>query len=122
MKKNRSLALKIFLVSVLFYLSVVDVIYVSTYFSDKRDISELKTKLVAVKSENAKLESQIKNSSNPAFIEKIAREKLMLAKKGETIVYFRTDKKNGTNIKRDAAKRSNFFEKLLHKLLHLFQN
>lgn len=120
MKKNRRLVLKIFLISVLFYLSVVDVIYISTYFSDKRDISELKTKLVAVKSENAKLESQIKNSSNPEFIEKIAREKLMLAKKGETIIYFRTDKKN--SIKQNATKRSNFFENLLHKLLHLFQN
>ncbi len=118
MKKNKKLALKIFLISALFYLSVVDIVYISTYFNDKRDISELKTKLASIKSENAKLESQIKNSSNPAFIEKIAREKLMLAKKGETVIYFKPESKPAK--KETETEKSNFFKKMLYKLLHLF--
>ncbi len=119
MKNNKHIALKIFLISALFYLSVVDIIYIATYFSDTKNIASLKEKLQTLQTENKRLDENIENSSNPQFIEKIAREKLMLAKKGETVIYFETtgEKTNGKTV----SKKSNFFKKILYKLLHLFQ-
>ncbi len=118
--KNKNLALKIFLFSALFYLSVVDVVYIATYFNDKKAIHMLKTKLQALQTQNRQLDEDIENSSNPEFIEKFARENLMLAKEGETVIYFKEKEKNP--LSKHSEKKSNFFKKMLYKVLHLFQN
>lgn len=52
----------------------------------KNEAKKMRQKLEELKSENKKLKEEEKNLQNPFYIEKLAREKLGLAKKGE-IVY-----------------------------------
>ncbi len=49
-------------------------------------VREVEKKLRELKLENEKLKEQERNARNPFYLEKLAREKLGLAKKGE-IVY-----------------------------------
>ncbi len=108
--------------SAVFYLFVVDVIYIATYFGDKKEIANLKMQLASVQSENKILKEKIKDSQTPAFIEKFARENFMLAKKGETVIYFAAKEKKNTVKPVTEEKNPGIFEKIWLKLLHLFQN
>ncbi len=112
-------ALLIFLIALLIYLSVETVITARYYVNDKKDVAKLRNEVAALKNENADLKNELSNSSTEIFIEKEAREKLALAKKGETIVYFRwkETKRKVQNNKNE----KNFFKNIWDNLLKLFK-
>ena len=118
MKKHIN-ALLIFLIALLVYLSIEVAITAKYYINDKRSVAELQNKITTLKNENAALKNELANSSTEAFVEKEAREKLALAKKGETIVYFKweetKEKEQNNKIKK------NFFENIWDSLLKLFK-
>jgi len=118
MKRQSINALLIFLISLLIYLSVEVVITTRYYLESKKAVIMLRNKVAELKTENTNLKNEIANSSSEAFIEKEARERLMLAKKGETIIYFTfkpTEEKPQTT-----KEKENFFKNILHNLLKLF--
>lgn len=51
----------------------------------KNEVKKMEQKLEELKSENEELKEEEKNLQNPFYIEKLAREKLGLAKKGEVV-------------------------------------
>lgn len=66
-----------------------------------RDLLELKEGNEALKSENQEMRREIKSlTSDPRAIEKIAREKLRMAKPGETIYQIVRDQKTGPSGRR----------------------
>ena len=66
-----------------------------------RDLIKLKEGNDALKSENKEMRREIKSlTSDPLAIEKIAREKLRMAKPGETIYQIVRDQKTGAPARR----------------------
>ena len=118
--KSRNIILILLLFAILLKVGTFAFINVVSYIEDNKKIQLLQKELKELNNENDWLTYKIKYASSNAFIEKYAREKLMLAKKGETVVYFDFD--DNTETKASAEKQSeNFFKKMLDKLLHLFQ-
>ena len=121
MKNKKHLIFLILIVALLAKASVFAFVNIDSYIEDSKRVKTLENQIQQLKDENNWLTYQIKNASTDAFIEKHAREDLMLAKKGETVIYFNFNKpKNSENIN-NAKESRNFFQKMLYKLLHLFQ-
>jgi len=117
MKQKRNTVIKIFLFSLIFYLILVNSIYFVSFMQDRDKLHNLKTRINTLETQNDYLSVEIKNEKTDKFIEKVAREKLMLAKKGETIIYFNF----ADNIKQKENTSNNFLEKTFTKVLHLFK-
>lgn len=58
--------------------------YYSIYQTEKK-LKKTEAKLSQLELENRELKDQIDNLANPFYLEKLAREKLGLAKKGEVV-------------------------------------
>ena len=118
MNRKGSIVRKIFLFSLIFYLVLINLIYFVTFLQDKNKLSNLESRINALQVQNDYLSVEIKNEKTDDFIEKVAREKLMLAKKGETVIYFNFgDANNGSKNKTTDS----FLQKTFTKVLHLFQ-
>lgn len=89
------------------------------YFSAKREYNNLSTEIGSLKAQNDEIKKEIQSVNTQEFIEKIAREDLMLAKNGETIVYFKWEKTQNSQGKNTQSE--NFLKKFLDNLLKLFQ-
>lgn len=112
-------ALLIFLIVFFIFLSIKVAITAKYYINDERSVAELQNKVTTLKNKNIALKNELTNSSTEAFVEKEAREKLALAKKDETIVYFKWE---GTKEKKQNDKiKKNFFESIWNNLLKLFK-
>ncbi len=119
MKQKRNIVIKIFLFSLVFYLALINVIYFVSFIQDKNKLQNLESRINSLKVQNEYLSVEIKNEKTDNFIEKVARENLMLAKKGETVIYF-----NFANTNKPANNKpttNGFLEKTFVKVLHLFK-
>jgi cell division protein FtsB len=56
-----------------------------------RDSSQLQTQVLALKNENIKMKSMIKAASDPAFIEREARNRFDLVEQGDLVFVFTED-------------------------------
>ncbi len=121
MRKKKNVIPAVFAVSLIIYLSVMAFVNLASYVQDTSRIDYLTKQIAHVSAENQRLKYEITDASTDAFVERKAREDLMLAKKGETVVYFKFDEPLGGEGNSSAEENKNFFEKTLDKLLHLFQ-
>lgn len=112
-------ALRIFLIALIIYMSGELIFTVYYYISTKKESHDLTAKISDIKTQNDKIEKEIQFANTQEFIEKIARENLMLAKDGETIVYFKWDKNQ--NSQPVSSQSENFLKKFFDNLLKLFQ-
>jgi len=112
-------ALRIFLIALIIYMSGELIFTVYYYISTKKESHDLTAKISDIKTQNDKIKKEIQFANTQEFIEKIARENLMLAKDGETIVYFKWDKKQ--NSQPVSNQSENFLKKFFDNLLKLFQ-
>jgi cell division protein FtsB len=112
-------ALRIFLIALIIYMSGELIFTVYYYISTKKESHDLTAKISDIKTQNDKIKKEIQLANTQEFIEKIARENLMLAKDGETIVYFKWDKNQ--NSQPVSSQRENFLKKFFDNLLKLFQ-
>ena len=76
-------------------------------------------KVSELRAQNEQIKKEIQFVNTQEFIEKIARENLMLAKNGETIVYFKWDKNQ--NSQPVSSQSENFLKKFFDNLLKLFK-
>jgi cell division protein FtsB len=112
-------ALRIFLIALIIYMSGELIFTVYYYISTKKESHNLTAKISDIKTQNDKIKKEIQLANTQEFIEKIARENLMLAKDGETIVYFKWDKNQ--NSQPVSSQSENFLKKFFDNLLKLFQ-
>ncbi len=112
-------ALRIFLIALIIYMSGELIFTVYYYISTKKESYDLTAKISDIKTQNDKIKKEIQFANTQEFIEKIARENLMLAKDGETIVYFKWDKNQ--NSQPVSSQSENFLKKFFDNLLKLFQ-
>ncbi|AJD30329.1 septum formation initiator family protein [Clostridium sporogenes] len=84
MKKINVKKLILFLAIV--YIAVIFINQQITMHKIRDQISEKKIELKEVKEKNQKLQDEVKLSKSKDYIEKLARERLRLIKKGETPV------------------------------------
>jgi cell division protein FtsB len=112
-------ALRIFLIALIIYMSGELIFTVYYYISTKKESHDLTAKISDIKTQNDKIKKEIQFANTQEFIEKIARENLMLAKDGETIVYFKWDKNQ--NSQPVSNQSENFLKKFFDNLLKLFQ-
>ena len=112
-------ALRIFLIALIIYMSGELIFTVYYYISTKKESHDLTAKISDIKTQNDKIKKEIQLANTQEFIEKIARENLMLAKDGETIVYFKWDKNQ--NSQPVSNQSENFLKKFFDNLLKLFQ-
>ncbi len=77
---------KIILLVVALYVGFIFINQQITIFRQHRDIQKYTGELQTAQEEKQKLEDEIKLSEDKAYIEKIAREKLGLVKKGESSI------------------------------------
>jgi cell division protein FtsB len=122
MDRKGNVVMTIFLFSLIVYLILIDVIYFSSYIQNKNKLAQLENRVNAIKLQNDYLKVQIKNEKEDSFIEKVAREKLMLAKKGETVIYFNFNRNKQPIDSKQSTANENFFKKFFYKLLHHFKN
>lgn len=93
-KKNRLKFKNIFILAII----VISIVYPAAYIGNqmvamsnlKKNIEQLEKELSDIKTENKTMQSEIANSKSNEFIEKMAREKLKMVKKDET-VYIKID-------------------------------
>lgn len=118
MNRRGNIVIKVFLYSLIFYLVLINIIYFVSFIQDKNKLSNLESRINTLKVQNDYLSVEIKNEKTDEFIEKVAREELMLAKKGETVIYF-----NFSNTNNNAQNKmtESFLQKTLAKVLHLFK-
>jgi len=119
MKQKGNIIIKIFLFSLIFYLALINVIYFVSFIQDKNKLRNLESRINALKIQNEYLSVEIKNEKTDEFIEKVAREELMLAKKGETVIYFNFLNTNNNNAQNKIT--DSFLQKTFAKVLHLFK-
>jgi cell division protein FtsL len=116
-KKSFS-AIRILLIALLIYMSGELIFTTYYYFNTKQQAQELSTKIADLKNQNEQIQQEIQAATTQAFIEEKAREDLMLAKSGETIIYFKWDQPQQQTT---AAQNGNFIKKFFDSLLKLFQ-
>jgi cell division protein FtsL len=112
-------ALRILLIALIVYMSGELIFTMYYYFSAKKEYHDLTTKISELKAQNEQIKKEIQFANTQEFIEKAARENLMLAKNGETIVYFKWDEDQKNQP--DKSQNENFLKKFLDNLLKLFQ-
>lgn len=76
----------ILVVVVVLYVSITLVHQQFTMFSQKRELKKWNEELVKFKTENEKLQDDVKLSEHKDYVERMAREKLGLTKDGETTI------------------------------------
>lgn len=118
-EKKGLTAFRIFLIALIIYMSGELIFTVYYYISTKKESHDLTAKISDIKTQNDKIKKEIQFANTQEFIEKIARENLMLAKDGETIVYFKWDKNQ--NSQPVSNQSENFLKKFFDNLLKLFQ-
>ncbi len=77
---------KIIILFIAFYVGFVFINQQIIMFRQHRDIDEYTSELKAAQDKNKQLQDKIKLSNDNRYIEKLAREKLGLIKKGESPV------------------------------------
>ena len=119
MERKGLSALRILLIALIVYMSGELIFTMYYYFSAKKEYRDLTTKTLELKAQNEQIKKEIQFANTQEFIEKAARENLMLAKNGETIIYFKwnEDQKNQP----EKSQNENFLKKFLDNLLKLFQ-
>lgn len=118
MKKNKPSVILILILILICYFSLEILITSYYYFQAKIKQNQLLNEIAKTESENESLAQKIKILNSEDYIEKYARENLMLAKEGETIILF---KENEENKQASSEEESNTVKKYLSKLLKLFQ-
>jgi cell division protein FtsB len=121
MKKKKNVIILIFAIALFIRAGVFAFVNVVSFMEDTGRVNKLEQQISELKDENNWFKYEIKDSSTDAFIEKKAREDLMLAKKGETVVYFKFNNPTAESNEKDKKEGGNFLEKMFNKLLHLFQ-
>jgi cell division protein FtsB len=121
MKGKKHIIFLIFIIALIARVGVFAFVNVDSYIEDSNKVKTLEKQIQQLKNENNWLTYKIKDASTDAFIEKHAREDLMLAKKGETVIYFNFNKPGNSKNINNVEESRNFFEKMFYKLLHLFQ-
>ncbi len=118
--KERSInAVTIFLIALIIYLSVEVIITTRYYLDNRKNVLDLQQTIEKLESENEALQNEVVICTEEEFVEKEAREKLMLAKKNETIVYFKwIENEEGPIINGETG---NFFTNMWQNLLKLFR-
>jgi cell division protein FtsB len=112
-------ALRIFLIALIIYMSGELIFTLHYYFNSTKESRELSIKVSELRAQNEQIKKEIQFANTQEFIEKIARENLMLAKDEETIVYFKWDKNQ--NSQPVSSQSENFLKKFFANLLKLFQ-
>jgi cell division protein FtsB len=112
-------ALRIFLIALIIYMSGELIFTLHYYFNSTKESRELSIKVSELRAQNEQIKKEIQFANTQEFIEKIARENLMLAKDGETIVYFKWDKNQNSQLV--SSQSENFLKKFFANLLKLFQ-
>jgi len=112
-------ALRIFLIALIIYMSGELIFTLHYYFNSTKESRELSIKVSELRAKNEQIKKEIQFANTQEFIEKIARENLMLAKDGETIVYFKWDKNQ--NSQPVSSQSENFLKKFFDNLLKLFK-
>lgn len=119
MKKHSINAVTIFLIALIIYLSVEVIITTRYYLDNRKNVLDLQQTIEKLENENETLQNEVVICTEEKFIEKEAREKLMLAKKNETIVYFKwveSEEEPAVN-----EETGDFFTNMWQNLLKLFR-
>ena len=111
-------------VSVLFVILIIyfaceTLITTYYYFSAKKTLRQTEIKIAETKEETEKLKQEINNLNSQYYIEKYARENLMLAKENETIIYFKQEEEK--QAASEEQPQSSGIKKLFQNLLKLFE-
>ena len=112
-------ALRILLIALIIYMSGELIFTLYYYFNSTKESRELSIKVSELRTQNEQIKKEIQFANTQECIEKAARENLMLAKNGETVVYFKWDEDQKTQLAENQSK--NFLQKTFDKLLKLFQ-
>ena len=85
-KKNKANRLFLFLlIAESLFLSIWGINSYYSIYQARKELKKTEEKLTQMELENRELKEQIDNLANSFYLEKLAREKLGLAKKGEVI-------------------------------------
>ena len=119
MKKRSINAVTIFLIALIIYLSVEVIITTRYYLDNRKNVLDLQQTIEKLENENEILQNEVIICTEEEFVEKEAREKLMLAKENETIVYFEwAENKEEPTINEETG---GFFTNMWQNLLKLFR-
>ncbi|MCD6106936.1 MAG: septum formation initiator family protein [Caldisericaceae bacterium] len=119
MKKRSINAINIFLIALIIYLSVEAIITTRYYLNNRKNVLDLQQTIEKLENENEFLQNEIIICTEEEFVEKEAREKLMLAKENETIVYFKwLEGEEEPTVNEETR---DFFTDMWQKLLKLFR-
>lgn len=121
MKKKKISPMRILLIVLVTYMAFQTIYTTVYYFDIKNEYANAEQKLAFLREENEKIKQEIALADQQEYIEKIARENLMLAKEGETVVYFKWISQEETKEESSQNSEKNFFKTLFDNFLELFK-
>ncbi len=121
MKKKKISPMRILLIVLVTYMAFQTIYTTVYYFDIKNEYADAEQKLAFLREENEKIKQEIALADQQEYIEKIARENLMLAKEGETVVYFKWISQEETKEESSQNSEKNFFKTLFDNFLELFK-
>lgn len=121
MKKKKISPMRILLIVLVTYMAFQTIYTTVYYFDIKNEYANAEQKLAFLREENEKIKQEIALADQQEYIEKIARENLMLAKEGETVVYFKWISQEETKEESSPNSEKNFFKTLFDNFLELFK-
>lgn len=121
MKKKKISPMRILLIVLVTYMAFQTIYATVYYFDIKNEYADAEQKLAFLREENEKIKQEIALADQQEYIEKIARENLMLAKEGETVVYFKWISQEETKEESSQNSEKNFFKTLFDNFLELFK-
>ncbi len=113
--------MRILLIVLVTYMAFQTIYTTVYYFDIKNEYADAEQKLAFLREENEKIKQEIALADQQEYIEKIARENLMLAKEGETVVYFKWISQEETKEESSQNSEKNFFKTLFDNFLELFK-
>lgn len=119
-KKTHIPPMKVLLIAIIIYF-IIEIAITSYYYIDARSsLKNLEAKIAETTREIEELKSYIEYLKSEEFIEKYAREELMLAKEGETVIFFK-NLETPEETAEQPKEENSFFRLMLNKLLNLFK-
>lgn len=120
MEKRKLSPVSVLFAILIIYFACETLITTYYYFSAKKTLRQTETKIAETKEETEKLKQEINNLNSQYYIEKYARENLMLAKENETIIYFKQEEEE-KQASSEEQPQSSGIKKLFQNLLKLFE-